>query len=173
MLYLLPKLPQLLAPPAVVYLLAYVARSRFAYGVPPWALALACVLSWPAAFTIAVQWYNFKVARGAAARGARLPPVVKAKYPGSVDLMMLNNRDVEERFLGERVSGGASWFRANRNGPGYRMSEWTKEYGWTYNFRLLFQNRVRIDVNRASQFPMLTEIRFSRRNLNISRFVRS
>ncbi|GJE94254.1 cytochrome P450 [Phanerochaete sordida] len=122
--FLLPNLPLLLAPPAAVYLAAYVAETYFAVGVPGWALALACVLSWPAALAAVVFWYDFKAAREAAARGARLPRQIAAKYPGSVDLMASNNKEVEDHVIG------------------YRLSEFARTYGWTFNIRLLFQDRV-------------------------------
>nr|BAL05190.1 cytochrome P450 [Phanerodontia chrysosporium] len=121
--YLLPQLPLLLAPPAAVLLAAHAARAFAGTAAPAWALALACVLSWPVALTALVQLRAHRVAREAAARGARLPPAVEARYPGGVDLMRRNNSEVEEHI------------------PGYRLSEFGRQYGWTYNFRMLFQDR--------------------------------
>ncbi|EKM60403.1 uncharacterized protein PHACADRAFT_109856 [Phanerochaete carnosa HHB-10118-sp] len=112
LLFLLPKIPQLLVPPVTVCLLAYLARVYFSYAVPAWALAVACILSLPAAFTILVQWYDHKIYREATARGSKLPCAVKCKYLGGVDILTKYTK------------------------------EWAQEYGWTYNFRLLFRNTI-------------------------------
>ncbi|EKM60397.1 uncharacterized protein PHACADRAFT_189528 [Phanerochaete carnosa HHB-10118-sp] len=124
LLYLLPIIPQLLVPPMAVCLLAYIARVCFGYNIPVWAIAAACVLSWPAALTVLVQWYDHKVDREAAARGSKMPRAVKRKYLGGVDALMAFDKAVEERIIG------------------CRLSEWAQEYGWTFNFRLLFQNTI-------------------------------
>ena len=99
--YLLRQLPNLVAPPAVVYLAARVARDHFHHPLPAWLLFLAYVLSWPVAFTLSVQWNDLSNKARARRWGAVIPRAVEHKYPGSLDVIKGIFRSDSSRYLGE------------------------------------------------------------------------
>lgn len=98
--FVVPILPQLLAPPAAVYAASLLAKRHAGIEIHPFLLGVACVLSWPLAFTIYIVWSNHRDVQNAVAAGAVIPRAVESKYPGGVDLLKLNSKDIEGRFLG-------------------------------------------------------------------------
>ncbi|KIP04058.1 hypothetical protein PHLGIDRAFT_129763 [Phlebiopsis gigantea 11061_1 CR5-6] len=122
-LYLAPRVPQLLAPPAAVYATSYVARTHFSVPTPTWVLAIAYVLCYPLALAAYIQWRDFTIARDAAAAGAVMPPVVEAKWIGGLDLMRRAGSDFDQHILG------------------YRLAQLAERYGYTFDFRALFRPR--------------------------------
>lgn len=139
-LYLAPRVPQLLAPPAAVYATSYVARTHFSVPTPTWVLAIAYVLCYPLALTAYIQWRDFKIARDAAAAGAVMPPVVEARWIGGLDLMRKAGSDFDQHILGTckgRVCGTPD----DTLRPGYRAAQLAEKYGYTFNFRALFRPR--------------------------------
>ena len=103
LLYLAPLVPQLLAPPTVVYLASYLARNHLGVVLPAWTVVLTYVLCWPLALTVYVQWRDFKLSRDAAALGAVLPPMVETKRIGGMDLLKKNRIEADKHILGMYV----------------------------------------------------------------------
>ena len=132
LVFLASRLPYILTPPCVVYVLSLFAKSYLGTPVPVWALVPAYLLSWPLLAAAYIQWQGFKDARDAAANGAVLAPVVASDVPGGFDLIKQISSDFEQHFLG------------------YRFAEWTKLYGHTYNWRATFEDRVRMRRLSAS-----------------------
>ncbi|KAI8986306.1 cytochrome P450 [Trametes punicea] len=122
--YLLQQLPSLLAPPAVVYILSYIARAYLHLAVPTWLRVLAYAFSWPIAFTAFVQWHIYANARRARAFGAVMPPEIEHKWPGSFDLL-------QRLFALDKTQYFGHW-----------LFQWREEYGDPFNFRVMFEDRI-------------------------------
>lgn len=117
LLYVLPRIPQLLAAPAAVYVASHVARTQFGVTAPTWLLVLAYVLCWPIALTLYIQWRDYKISREAAAAGAVLPPAVEAKYLGGLDLIGRATKDFDAHIMGACISCFSSLHHLNTNVP--------------------------------------------------------
>ncbi|PPQ73115.1 hypothetical protein CVT26_014736, partial [Gymnopilus dilepis] len=124
-IYIIQNLPSIILPPALTLLTAKALPSltHTSTPIPTWALLLAAVLSLPIAWFLQIQYRDWRDARAARKLGAVLPPVVKSRLPGGLDVL--------RRFL-DNLSNGY---------PGDLFVEFTKEYGHTFNFRILFENR--------------------------------
>ncbi|KAH9849449.1 cytochrome P450 [Lenzites betulinus] len=122
--YVLRQLPNALAPPAIVYALAFIARDHFNVHPQTWVLALAYALSWPIAFTALVQYHDFANLLRARALGAVLPRAIAHKWPGSIDILQRIFALDKTRYMG------------------HSLFEWEREYGTLFNFRVMFENRI-------------------------------
>ncbi|KAI0944226.1 hypothetical protein AcW1_001983 [Taiwanofungus camphoratus] len=122
--YLLHSLPRLLIPPAFIYLANILCRVLLDVVVPRRLLIAACLLSFPTAAFILVRWRKYANRKEAASLGAVMPPTVKHKWPGGVDILLAVSRNFEKTFLGD-------W-----------LFKWSEEYGHTYNREVLFENRL-------------------------------
>ena len=99
--YLAGWLPTLAGPPALTYLLAWIARS-FGEGqpLPDWALRTAVVLSLPVVYTVKVQWRYFRVAREARRMGAVLPPTHHDALPGGLSFLLNSPKEFRVGYPG-------------------------------------------------------------------------
>ncbi|KAF8905836.1 cytochrome P450 [Gymnopilus junonius] len=120
--YILQNLPYVVGPPAAA-LIAAKLLPLASVELPTWAIILGSILSLPVAWFLQIQYRDFVDQRAAAAHGAVLPPKIHSKWPGGLDVL--------KRFLANLSSGY----------PGDLFVEFTKEYGHTFNFRILFENR--------------------------------
>lgn len=100
--YLSQRLPKLVAPPLLAYVLGILARSQTSIDIPDWAIPVAIVLSLPAALTAKVQWQLFKDRRGAARFGAVLPPAIPDQYglPGGLGFVINSGKEVAVGYPG-------------------------------------------------------------------------
>lgn len=64
----------LIGPPAFVYIVTRVADEFLGIYAPTWLFILECLLAFPLALTLQVQWTLYEERRGAAAHGAVMPP---------------------------------------------------------------------------------------------------
>ncbi|KAI0350150.1 cytochrome P450 [Trametes cingulata] len=122
--YLIQQLPKLLIPPTVVYALAYLAREHLRVSSPAWLLVLAYASSWPIAFALLVQYHCYTNARRARALGAVMPREIDHKWPGSIDVLQRIFASDKTRYMGNSI------FR------------WAEQYGNTFNFRVMFEDRI-------------------------------
>ena len=99
-LYILGALPKVVAPPIAVVVLCRAAQYGWNVDIPSWAIALGCLLSLPAAFTLSVQWLEYSDRKAAAAAGAEMAPVVEYKQPGGIDLLATMRKDNDKHFPG-------------------------------------------------------------------------
>ncbi|OBZ74625.1 hypothetical protein A0H81_05072 [Grifola frondosa] len=140
--YLLHQFPSILAPPALVYVISYAICKYRNIILPVWLVVVAAFLSLPVAFALQVQWYDFKNHMDARAHDAVMAPPIEHKYPGSFDVLSAVFRTSEKGYLADL------FFR------------WTLKYGHTFNFRVLFQNRMYtsepeyIKTMLATDFPL-------------------
>ena len=95
--YLIRQLPYLVAPPAVVYV---VAQDVFGNQLPLSLLLLAYVFSWPIAFALSIQWTDVTNKIRARRRGAVIPPTIEHKYPGGLDVIQGSFRSDRSKYLG-------------------------------------------------------------------------
>ena len=98
--YILREAPRLFFPPAFVVAAHAALRALSGVSLPIWLQTVACILSYPVSLALSVQWKQFRDARAAAALGAVLPPKVQTKLPGGLDLVLMQNRNVKNKFLG-------------------------------------------------------------------------
>ncbi|KAF8164824.1 cytochrome P450 monooxygenase pc-3 [Crassisporium funariophilum] len=124
--YVLRNLSTLLIPPASVFIINSVAKAQLAVALPLWAVVLACILSMPITFALSAKYKDFEDRKLAAAHGAVLPPMVhdKSWWPGGIGLMLKAIHNLKDGY------------------PGEMFFECSEEYGNTYNFRTLFENRA-------------------------------
>ena len=100
LIYLSSSLPQVVLPPAFVYIVSFVVRSLYAGHIPLWATALAYALSWPLAIFAYIQVRDWKMGSEAQAMGAVLPPLVESKRIGGLDLVKTISQDLETHIFG-------------------------------------------------------------------------
>ena len=100
--YLSQRLPKLVSPPLLAYVLGIIARSHTNIDIPDWAIPVAIVLSLPVALTAKVQWQLFKDRRGAARFGAVLPPDIPDRYglPGGLGFVISSGEEVAVGYPG-------------------------------------------------------------------------
>ncbi|KAI9058872.1 cytochrome P450 monooxygenase pc-3 [Trametes sanguinea] len=122
--YLIAQLPNVLAPPVIIYVLAYFARAQLNLNPPAWLLAVAYILSWPVALTVRVQWHDYVNRRRARALGAVMPPAIAHRWPGSLDLL-------RKVFVADKTRYMT-----------HSLLQWADEYGSVYNFRVMFEDRI-------------------------------
>jgi hypothetical protein len=85
--YLSLNFHYLIIPPACVYTIDRLAVEFFECQIPRWLFILACVLAFPAAFTMVVLYKLHIDESEAAARGAVLPPCPPDKYIGGFETL--------------------------------------------------------------------------------------
>lgn len=149
---LLSSAPRLVLPPILAVVLLriyqYVADTKLAFWITP----VAAILSLPIAFTMSVQWLEFRDRRAAAALGAQLPPTIEYKMPGGFDLLQDMRKDNEGRFPGTLYRLHILGLLSVINYTGYRIMEWAAKYGSVCNFRVYFENRVRVMIMDRRSF---------------------
>ena len=101
-IYLSQRLPKLVAPPLLTYVLGILARSHTDIDLPDWAIPVAIALSLPVTLTAKVQWQLFKDRRGAARYGAVLPPAIPDQYglPGGLGFVINSGKEVAVGYPG-------------------------------------------------------------------------
>lgn len=103
--FLAHNLPRLLIAPAFVGL-AYILCRSFDLALPIWWIIPLYLLSWPIHFLLVVQWNDYVTRREAAARGARLPPVIEFKSPGNFVTIKIISETRAKRYLGVSLTTG-------------------------------------------------------------------
>lgn len=98
--FLVPRLPFLLVPPVVVYIVDRLLKANIEVALPHWALLSAYVLCWPIAIVGHAQWIQIQVSRKAAAAGAVLVPLVGSKDPLGVDILRQGVKDWATHYNG-------------------------------------------------------------------------
>ncbi|OSX57018.1 hypothetical protein POSPLADRAFT_1157939 [Postia placenta MAD-698-R-SB12] len=122
--YLARQLPRLLLPPTLVYILYRAIGGKSRYSASPLILTFLFVLSYPVSLAILVQWKRYTVCHKAASLGAVLPPTVKHRWIGGIDLVVTVSRNFEKYFL-------VDW-----------LFKWSAEYGHTFAREVLFERRL-------------------------------
>ena len=100
LVYLASNAPHLLLPPSIVYILIHAAQRQCNAHAPLWLVIVLCVLSWPCAVFLYVQWKDHNIRKRAAARGATLPPSVASKQLGGYDLVKAYAQEVQSHIIG-------------------------------------------------------------------------
>lgn len=141
--FLVPRLPYLLAPPLAVYATGWLLKTHVDIVLPTCTLAIAYIFSWPAALILSECWYQILIARRAAAAGAVMPPTLKTEKPLGIDLVKQVMKDRDNHSNGTCSSRGFSMLPSYLSRClGYRVTEWCMDYGFTFNARVLLQDRV-------------------------------
>jgi hypothetical protein len=99
--YLSSRLPLLLAPPCLVYILNIISREYLDTEVPQWRFIMACVLSLPVALMVSVYYKDWVDAQDAAANGAIMPPKVKDPTPGSLRTLAIAIENFKTGYPGK------------------------------------------------------------------------
>ncbi|KAJ7598552.1 cytochrome P450 [Mycena floridula] len=119
--YILSSLPPLSLPILLVYIASFLCQTQ-GIVIPKWVLVLSYLGAIPAAFTIVVNFRDLKNLYVARSLGATLAPRLGDPTPGGI------------RTLRTMISGMASGYPAN-------FDERVKTFGYTFNLRVLFQDR--------------------------------
>ncbi|KAF9500217.1 cytochrome P450 [Pleurotus eryngii] len=122
--YALHRLPRLATPLVVVYIASKVLEIQYRILSPAWLLIILYALSLPATLTLHVNHKSWKDRRDAAALGAELPPLVHDKWMGGFGALKLMVSNFKSGYIAEM------------------MTDWSKEYGTTFNVRILFEDRI-------------------------------
>ena len=104
-IYLIPRIPQLLIGPISTYLLLKLSQTF--YGIfyfSTWVTVILLILSGPAIFTISLAWNDFKNYRAARAIGAVLPPRILDYSPGNVYSIWKEIKHEKTGYFGEILS---------------------------------------------------------------------
>lgn len=99
--FLIPRLPALFAPPVAVYLTDRLIRHHFGVVIPAGLLVALGVLSWPLALVLHTYWSRWNNRRKAAACEAVMPPTIEYRLPGGLDLLKQYVRERETKFLSQ------------------------------------------------------------------------
>ncbi|TFK64703.1 cytochrome P450 monooxygenase pc-3 [Pluteus cervinus] len=118
------ELPFLSIPGAVVFIGSKVLDVYWAVQLPTWQFILALVMSFPLALFLQVSYSDFTNKWAAASHGAVLPPVVRSKLPAGLSVLLGSLHNFKHGYLSDQ------------------FSEWNEEFGYTYNIRVLFENRM-------------------------------
>lgn len=142
--FLAPCLPSLLLPLVVVYVAQRLLWTAFDIALPPWLLAITYLACWPVIISGWAQWSFFRAARKTADAGAVLPPTVKSRLPFAFDIIARVAKDRKLHWNGAGFLVVSSLQFAHTICEGFRLMEWTEQYGFTFNVRVLMQNRVSV-----------------------------
>ena len=141
--FILISIPRLLFAPLILTLGYYAASLalRFDPDLPKWAQILALVLSPVVVFPVQILWNEFKKRQEARALGAIPPPVTRGKLPGNFDVLLSLTGD-KQGYLGmPLLYYGLSDFHKSLQIASKNL-EHSRNYGWTYNFRVFWEDRV-------------------------------
>ncbi|GBE87187.1 cytochrom P450 [Sparassis latifolia] len=139
--YLFRNLPNLLLPPAVVLVANLAVREMYGLIVPIWLFTLACIFSFPLALFVVVQWTDYVDRRDAAAHGAVLPPIVKAKLIAGLDILLEQKRTFQRKLIADM------------------LFDFSETYGNIFIRRVFYENKVftsepeHIKIVLATHFP--------------------
>ncbi|EGO30124.1 hypothetical protein SERLADRAFT_431596 [Serpula lacrymans var. lacrymans S7.9] len=122
--YVAQCLPGLLLPPASTFALISIIETLLDVRVSAFQYTCAVLLSLPVAFVLSVQYTAYVNRRGAAARGAVMPPYVQSDKFAGVDLVAAMVHDFKN------------------NHPVDLMNEWSEKYGHTFTIRTFFENKI-------------------------------
>jgi|ERR1700722_2787278 len=98
--FLLRRLPNLLLPPTILYLVCNVIQVHLAN----WLFILFAVLSLPAGFAVSVLYADYVNARRAASLGAVLPLQIPSKLPGGLSTLKTLIRNFQMGIPGEHCA---------------------------------------------------------------------
>lgn len=98
--FIAQNLPRFLVAPSLVYLCSYIAEDYFGYTLPTGAVVCISIISAPTSLILGNIWDYYRNIRDASARGAVMPTLLPAKWPGGLDLAAQVKKAVETRFPG-------------------------------------------------------------------------
>lgn len=157
-IYLIPRIPQILIGPISTYLLLKLSQTF--YGIfyfSTWVTVILLILSGPAIFAISLAWNDFKNYRAARAIGAVLPPRILDYSPGNVYSIWKEIKHEKTGYFGEILFlfffssffflcffcwTESENFIYSFSGDGFK-DQAANSGGFAFNLRFLFQNRVR------------------------------
>ncbi|KAL4257125.1 cytochrome P450 family protein [Pleurotus pulmonarius] len=122
--YALHRLPRLATPIVVVYIVTKVLEIQYRIVIPTWLSIILYTLSLPATLAMHVNYKHWRDQRDAAALGAELPPLVHDRFAGGFGALKLMVTNFKSGYIAEM------------------MTDWSKEYGNTFNVRILFEDRI-------------------------------
>ena len=96
---LINRLPRLLLPPASVYLLIRILSTTSITLIPRWLQIALYIISLPGVFSGSI-YTNYANERAASAVGAVIPPKVKSKWIGGLDLLVKDAQNFKSGYLG-------------------------------------------------------------------------
>jgi len=99
-IYSVRGLPRVFISFGLVYLLVLGCRTQFHLEIPTFIAILSYVLAVPVIAMLTAMYRNHAYAKQAAAHGALLPPKVRAKLPGGLDLLAALIRDFKHGYPG-------------------------------------------------------------------------
>ncbi|PFH46829.1 hypothetical protein AMATHDRAFT_68991 [Amanita thiersii Skay4041] len=127
LLWILQRLPSLATPPLLLYFLRKSANAQLGITVPVWATVLSGIAAIPIVLLLQSQYNYLKDWRDAERLGAILPPVIRDESPWPLGIGLLK-RSLEK-------------FK-NNDYIGDLFSAWAEENGYTFNMRVLGENRI-------------------------------
>lgn len=138
--YLAQYSHRILAPPASVFILNSVCQTNLHAEAPKWVLLLIYLLSFPVALTVTVLYDDYKIHRMAAACGAVVPVDQGDGSPGRIKTVLNASHIFEDKYLGKHIQRPPY---SQTNSQNLHQGEEMATNGvYTWNFKMLFQNRV-------------------------------
>ncbi|TFK64712.1 cytochrome P450 [Pluteus cervinus] len=125
--YLGQRLPRIITPPALVYLVLYGLRTCLQVIVSPYLAFVAYALCWPTALAIQVQYINLLDYRAAQAHGAIMPPRIPDRTPGGAATLFKSIQNFKKAY------------------PGDGLIDQIEKLGHVLTLRVLFENRIFTD----------------------------
>ena len=142
--YLIQRLPRILTPPVLVYIVNFVCQSHLGIQLPNWVLPLSYALCFPAVLAATVLYRDVINSREAAALGAVLPTAVGGSSPGGIMFLFNALRDAKSGYPGKLAFSYVIRLGLRRLDKGDALSRRCEEIGYyTMNIRVAFENRVR------------------------------
>ncbi len=149
--YLGQRLPRLVTPPALVYLVLYGLRTYLQVMVNPWLAFVAYALCLPTALTIQVQYINYLDYRAARAHCAIMPPRTADPTPGGVATLFRSIQNFKTAYPGLLSVLVFLVSFVLKLGLGDGLIDQIEKLGHVFTLRVLFENRV------GAQYPISIE----------------
>lgn len=139
--WVISSLPTVCVPLLGLYFLdRFLLRQFLEFNPPTW-MTVALYLLWiPIFFTVKLLLSDFRVYTKAKYLGAIFPPTIQSKLPGGLDLTMALGKASQDAYPCSYTTHHILVIAKLRLVDGLARS--TKKYGNTFNWRLMFVNRV-------------------------------
>ncbi|KAL0949002.1 hypothetical protein HGRIS_009101 [Hohenbuehelia grisea] len=121
--YLLQRLPRLVAPLALVFAVKRTVEPEVLH-LPGILWAVVYAASLPLALTVGVLWKDWTDRREAERLGAVMPTRVRDSKPGGLTLLKTMVKNFKTGYIGDM------------------FVDWAVDYGYTFNVKILWENRV-------------------------------
>lgn len=144
--FILRNIPTILGPSVFVYIASQLA-SRFqiphtSFFTSRFPRTILYALAFPIYLFIRVTGRDFKDWYNAKRLGAALPPKVKDWTPGSMKSMRVGLKNMRSGYPGKCISFHPVLIVDMEYWIGDFLRDWAEIYGTTYNYRIMFANRV-------------------------------